>query len=382
MVKNGLEEQIFLSKYLFKVGMLTDDAKKDLEHQQYRLVGNHSAVKICHWTKAMLRYEGECYKHKFYGIMSHQCLQMTTSLSCANRCIFCWRGYKAPVSKEWTGSVDDPKRILDDSIKAHVKLLAGFGGFAKLDKKRYLESKTPKHVALSLTGEPINYPKINLLIDECNKRGISTFLVTNAQYPNEIRKLAPVTQLYLSVDAPSKEILKKVDAPLFKDYWERLIESLKITAKKKQRKAIRLTIIKGINDIEEENYAKLIMLADADFVEVKAYMWVGESRIRLKESNMPLHEEIVAFSRRLAKFLDDYEIVSEHITSRVVLLAKKSFRKKGKWKTWIDFEKWFKLANSDKKPDEIRTSAYLKETPKENLGISGKGTKDRYKEYF
>ena len=107
---------------------LTEESKKELEKQQYRVVGKHSAVKVCGWTKKMIKGEGGCYKLKFYGIMSNQCMQMSTSISCANRCTFCWRGYKAPVGKEWEWDVDEPEDILKGSLHAHKKLLDGFGG--------------------------------------------------------------------------------------------------------------------------------------------------------------------------------------------------------------------------------------------------------------
>lgn len=319
---------------------LTPSAKAELEHQQYRLVGSHSAVKPCGWTKNMIRGLGSCYKHKFYGIRSNQCLQMTTSMSCANRCTFCWRGYKSPVGKGWEWELDDPQTILDESIKAHHKLLVGFYGSETADKKILDESNTVKHVALSLTGEPIIYPKINELLKLFNQNKISTFLVTNGQYPEQIKDLQPVTQLYLSLDAPNKELLKEIDLPLFKDYWERLLQSLEYLSQKKQRTCIRLTIIKDINDIQPEKYAELIQKGDVDFIEVKAYMHVGESQKRLKRENMPLHEEIVEFSKELVKFLPDYEIADEHIPSRVVMLAKKKFKVDGVWKTGIDFERW------------------------------------------
>ena len=208
--------------------MLTPGAIKALEKQQYRVVGdhNHSAVKICGWTKNMIKGLGGCYKLKFYGIMSHQCMQMTTSISCANRCSFCWRGYKAPVAKEWKWGVDEPQQILDESLVQQKKLLNGFGGNPKAIVAAYKASNTVKHVALSLTGEPIIYPRMNELLDLFNKAGISTFLVTNAQYPDQIRDLKPVTQLYISIDAPNKELLKEIDVPLFDDYWERLNDSL------------------------------------------------------------------------------------------------------------------------------------------------------------
>lgn len=39
--------------------------------------------------------------------------------------------------------------------------------------------------------------------------------------------MSPVTQLYVSVDAATKESLKKIDRPLFRDFWERFLDSLR-----------------------------------------------------------------------------------------------------------------------------------------------------------
>ena len=341
--------------------MLTKEAKAELEKQQYRIIGSHSAVKICGWTKNMLRGKGSCYKHKFYGIKSNQCMQMTTSLSCANRCTFCWRGYKAPVSKKWKWKVDDPEFILEGSLEQQKKLLSGFKGFKDVKMDLWNESNEVRHVALSLSGEPIVYPKINELIDLMHSKKISTFLVTNAQYPEEIKKLKNVSQLYISLDAPNKKLLKEIDLPLFSDYWERLNKSLKEMKKKKFRTAIRITAIKGINMVEPENYAKLIKKADPDFVEVKSYMFVGESRKRLKEENMPSHSEVKEFTEKINEFLPEYEYCSEQKSSRVVLLAKKEFKKKGKWVAWIDFDKFFKLVSKKKK---FESKDYLTQTKK------------------
>lgn len=350
---------------------LTDEEAAKMEKQGYRVVGSHSAVKTCGWTKKMVKGEGGCYKLKFYGIMSHQCMQMSTSISCANRCSFCWRDYKSPVSKEWKWEADDPDMILKESLKAHENLLVGFKGNKDANMKLFEGSKTVKHVALSLTGEPLIYPKMNRMLKLFNKEGISTFLVTNAQYPDQIRDLEPVTQLYISLDAPNKEMLKKVDVPLFQDYWERLNKSLEHMAEKPHRTCIRLTLIKNMNMIEPDNYAKLIEKADADFLEIKAYMFVGASRQRLSKTNMPLHEEVVAYSKELVDHLPGYEIVSEHIPSRVVMLAKKKYKKDGRWHTWIDFPRWHELVNSE---GDINSDNYLKPTPQ--TGLSGKGTLD------
>lgn len=357
--------------------MIDETDSQELEKQQYRIVGSHSTVKICGWTKHALKSEGVCYKQKFYGIQSHQCLQMSTSLSCGNRCVFCWRGKKAVVSKEWKWDVDEPELIFKGSLRAQKKLLQGFGGNEKVDQSLFEESKTPRHVALSLTGEPIIYPRINEFIQLCNQNHISTFVVTNGSFPEAIENLNPVTQLYLSVDSPNKELAKEVGRPLFEDYWERFERSVQAVKNTKSRTAIRITAIKNLNMIEPEGYAKIVKNADVDFVEVKAYMHVGQSQFRLKREQMPFHLEVLDFAKEILNFLPDYELVMEQIPSRVVLLVKKDF-KKDKWNTWIDFEKYHELVNSGEKFSKMD---FLKETPEEDLGISGKNTfSDKYEE--
>ncbi|MFT4313210.1 MAG: 4-demethylwyosine synthase TYW1 [Candidatus Woesearchaeota archaeon] len=353
--------------------MLSESAKKSLEKQHYSLVGQHSAVKVCGWTKNMINGLGGCYKLTFYGIMSNQCMQMTTSISCANRCTFCWRGYKAPVSKEWKWGVDNPVMILEDALKAHHKRLCGFKDSKKANQALYEKSLTVRHVALSLTGEPIMYPRINELLTQCHAEGISTFLVTNAQYPESIRDLAPVTQLYISLDAPTKELLKTVDVPLFPDYWERLHKSLEYMKEKTHRTTIRLTMIKGLNDVDEEKYAQLIKKANPDFLEIKGYMHVGESRERLSKEHMPTHEEVREWGQKIVSHLPEFKLMSEHVPSSVVLAAQKKFCIDNVWHTWIDFERFHELAVAQK---PILTQDYMKKTPK--VGLSQKTTA----EYF
>lgn len=334
---------------------VTETYRKELEHQQYRFVGSHSAVKVCGWTKNMLRGEGGCYKFKFYGIRSHQCMQMSPNLSCANRCSFCWRGSKAPVSQEWGWKMDEPELIVRESLQAHHTLLAGFGGNEKVSKQAFDQSKHVGHVALSLTGEPIAYPKINELCEQFHRQRISTFIVTNAQYPEAIQKLKTITQVYLSLDAPNQKILKELDIPLFSDYWERYIQSIENVSHKKYRKTARLTIVKGINDVEPDNYAQLIRKGDFDFVEVKGYMHVGESQKRLSRERMPDFDYVKEFGLKVLEFLkDEYELASEHKPSDVILLAKKKFH----GKTWIDFEKFFELMNVAHPPENLDAEKY------------------------
>ena len=326
---------------------LSELQKKELNKQGYRLVGNHSAVKICEWTRNMLRGKGGCYKFIFYGIRSHQCLQMTTSMFCASRCKFCWRGRKAPVAESWYGSVDSPEHIINHAIDEHIKLLQGFKGmgYEKHNKKAISEMKNVRHVALSLTGEPISYPLINEILKAFHKRKISTFLVTNAQYPEQIKKIDKVTQLYLSIDAPNKKLMKKIDRPLFSDFWERMLKCLDILKTRDYRTCIRLTMIKNENMHDEKGYAELIRRGNPDFVELKSYVWVGASQNYYLVKNMPTMNEMKKFMNKLLKKLPEYEYMREHLPSRAILLMKKSLNKKA----WINFPKFFELIESGKK---------------------------------
>ncbi len=117
-----------------------------------------------------------------------------------------------------------------------VKQMRGVPG---VKPERMAEAMDVKHCALSLVGEPIMYPEINRFIDLLHSRGISSFLVTNAQFPSAIRAASPVTQLYVSIDAPTKDSLKKIDRPLFRDFWERFVDSLRALAEKGQRTVYR-----------------------------------------------------------------------------------------------------------------------------------------------
>jgi len=47
--------------------MVTPAQRRALTKEGYKIIGTHSAVKMCRWTKAQLRGRGGCYKHTFYG---------------------------------------------------------------------------------------------------------------------------------------------------------------------------------------------------------------------------------------------------------------------------------------------------------------------------
>jgi len=304
--------------------MVSKELEQELTRQHYKMVGSHSACKVCLWTKRSILNKGVCYKQKWYGIESHRCLQMTPNITCDQKCIFCWRIIERTALPRGL-SYDEPEAIIDGCIEAQRKLLNGFPGFEGTDMKKWKEAQNPTNAAISLIGEPTLYPKLSGLIEEFRKRHIVTFLVTNGQHPEVLEGLAEPSQLYISVDAPDKPTLKQLDRPYYPDYWERLNKSLEVMNSlnsAKCRKVVRLTMVKGWNMKRPGDYAKLIEKANPDFIEAKAYMHVGESQKRLPIDAMPSHSDIKGFAGLLAKE-SGYRIKDDFSPSRVVLLSKK-----------------------------------------------------------
>ncbi|CAF0972809.1 unnamed protein product [Adineta steineri] len=347
--------------------MVTPLIRKSLEKQGYKLIGSHSGVKLCRWTKSMLRGRGGCYKHTFYGIESHRCMETTPSLACANKCVFCWRHHSNPVGTSWQWKTDDAKTVTQGAIDNHYKMINTFKGVPGVLPARLAEGMKIRHCALSLVGEPIMYPHINELIEILHSKQISSFLVTNAQFPDEIKTLQPVTQLYVSVDAATKESLKKIDRPLFRDFWERFLACLRALKDKGQRTVYRLTLVKGFNTEEIEQYAKLVELGDPDFIEVKGVTYCGDSGASsLTMANVPWHEEVVTFVQALCERLPQYEVACEHEHSNCLLLANTKFRVDGKWHTWIDYDRFQELVARHKATSGAETFTsleYMAATP-------------------
>ncbi len=309
---------------------ISKEKKSDLEKQGYRFVGRHSTIKVCEWCKKAIRNEDVCYKADFYGINSWQCVQMTPCFDvCTHRCSFCWRDINFTKPK-WTGKADDPKEIIDGCLKEHIIYLKGFGGsdVIKNNPGRYEEAHQPKHFAISLSGEPTFYPKLPEMIVELNKRKLSSFLVTNGTNPKMLQKLldkkAYPTQLYITLPAPDEKTYLQTCSPLVRGTWKKILKSLDLM-KKFPRSCLRLTLVKDENMTNVKGYSELIKKAQPDFVELKAYMHVGYSTLRLDIDKMPRHNEIKDFAKQISKF-SGYKIKAEKERSRVVLLVKNQKR--------------------------------------------------------
>ncbi len=290
-------------------------------------------------------YSPSCLPHFFLAPLPLVAQEATPSLACANKCTFCWRHNRHPVGREWRWKMDAPERIVEEAVREHVGMVNAFKGAPGVRPDRLQEAFQVRHCALSLVGEPIMYPEINRLVRLLHARRISTFLVTNAQFPEAIASLEPVTQLYVSIDAATKETLRAIDRPLFSDFWERFLASLDALRRKGQRTVYRLTLIKGQNmaDADIDPYLELISRGDPEFIEVKGvtYCGTGDGVGSITMANVPWHAEVRAYCEKLAaKTGGAYGLAAAHEHSCCVLLAKQKFKVNGRWHTHIDFDRF------------------------------------------
>lgn len=242
------------------------------------------------------------------------------------RCLFCWRVQSGDSGLKWTETSrskwDPPEEVVEGCLKAQQKLLSGYKGNPKADKEKYREALTPKHAAISLAGEPTLYPYLGDLIGEFHRRGLTTFLVSNGTIPEALSRLnKEPTQLYVSVCAPDKSTFIKTCRPQIPNAWEKLKETLSLLPSFKCPKVVRLTLVRDLNLKNPEVYARLLEKANPTYVEPKAYMHVGFSRLRLGFENMPSHREIRTFADKLAEETG-YKVLDEAPESRVVLLSR------------------------------------------------------------
>jgi tRNA wybutosine-synthesizing protein 1 len=293
-------------------------------------ISYHATVELCHWTKKSLKNEGVCYKRVFYGIDAHRCVEFSPAgMICSFRCNFCWR--LSEFMKSINMNVDevlDPDVLIEGILKERRRLLSGYPGNPKVDKKLLFEAHRPTHYAISLSGEPTIYPKLPELIKYLkslpNTRSI--FLVTNGAHPDMLRRLeeedALPTQLYISINAPNEELFRRINHPMISDAWHRFMESLKIMSKINTRTVIRMTMIRGWNDNTKyiDEYVKLLRIAYPHFIEIKSYMHVGYSTRRLRKENMFSHDEIKKYSRYILDRLNYFKYMDEYPPSRIVVI--------------------------------------------------------------
>tara|TARA_B100001939_G_scaffold337944_1_gene342945 strand:- start:342 stop:1373 length:1032 start_codon:yes stop_codon:yes gene_type:complete len=293
-------------------------------------VADHSTVELCHWTKKSFKHEGSCYKHQFYGILTHRCMEFSPAgMYCENRCVYCWRPMEFYDAMEMEPKqVAEPEQILKKLMDERKKLIDGFYGDSRNDNQRLDESLLPTHYAISLSGEPTMYPKLPELIKylkslEATK---SIFLVTNGQEPDMIQRLqdedALPTQLYLSTNAADYESFIKINKPKYDDSWERWNRTLDMLKDLDTRTVLRITLIRNYNDQKEmiPAFAEMFRKASPHFIEIKSYMHIGRSTNRLEHENMLEMSEVKKFSEEIAKQSKIFSVMDESLVSRISIL--------------------------------------------------------------
>jgi tRNA wybutosine-synthesizing protein 1 len=247
---------------------------------------------------------------------------MTPVVKCNERCVFCWRDHQGHAYEMDDVEWDDPAAVADASIELQTKLLSGFGGNDEVPDEVFEEAMEPRHVAISLDGEPSLYPYLPELIEEFHARDITTFLVSNGTRPEMLAECDP-TQLYVSVDAADRRTFGEVVKAVEDDAWDRLVDTLDVLAAKEEtRTVLRTTCIEGLNMAHPEWFAAMFQRADPDFVELKAYMHVGHSRGRLDRDSMPEHERVLEFAEEVMAHMPDHDVLKGVPPSRVALLSK------------------------------------------------------------
>ena len=296
-------------------------------------VADHATVELCHWTKKSFKNEGDCYKHKFYGISTHKCMEFSPAgMHCENRCVYCWRPMEFYDSlKMEPENVAEPEEIVRKLMEERRRLIMGYYGDSRNDKNKLDESLLPSHYAISLSGEPTMYPKLPELIKYLRtlKETKSIFLVTNGQEPDMIRRLADEdalpTQLYLSTNAADYDSFMRINKPRYDDSWERWNTTLDMLKELDTRTVLRITLIRDYNTSDEmiPGFASMIRNASPHFIEVKSYMHVGRSTNRLERENMLELDEVKHFSTELTKQSKIFSIMDESWISRIVVLQNK-----------------------------------------------------------
>ena len=293
-------------------------------------VADHSTVELCHWTKKSFRNEGTCYKHKFYGISTHRCMEFSPAgMHCENRCVYCWRPMEFYDSLAMEPErVAEPEEIIQKLMAERRKLIMGHYGDPNQDKQKLDESLLPSHYAISLSGEPTMYPKLPELIKYLKslEETKSIFLVTNGQEPDMIQRLADEdalpTQLYLSTNAADHESFLKINRPRYDDSWKRWNNTLDLLSTLDTRTVLRITLIKNWNDSYKmiPAFTEMFDKSNPHFIEIKSYMHIGRSTNRLEHENMLDMDQVRSFAANVSKHSDRFSLMDESEISRIVIL--------------------------------------------------------------
>ncbi len=186
-------------------------------------------------------------------------------------------------------------------------------------EERWQEALDPKHVAISLSGEPTLYRQLPAAHRSLQREGLYNISREQRYKSRYACPLPPVPDVCLARCTGSGDLYCCMSPA----------GGLLGTGKREPCPAGNTTFrsadhpCQGFNDFAPEKYAAILQDSGASFVEVKGYMYLGYSRNRLVRENMPEHERVRSFAEKIAAACD-YRIKDENILSRVVCLERKT----------------------------------------------------------
>ena len=126
----------------------------------------------------------------------------------------------------------------------------------------------------------------------------------------------------MSLEAFDSDSYQKFNNPVSTDTWNNIQESMKYlsTIKDKTKTILRITAVKKFNMEKAKEFVKFIELMQPTHIEIKGYGFLGYSRKRMQEENVPEWNEVIDFSKELAE-LTGYSITEEHEPSTVIQLS-------------------------------------------------------------
>uniref|UniRef100_A0A8C5A6C2 Uncharacterized protein n=1 Tax=Gadus morhua TaxID=8049 RepID=A0A8C5A6C2_GADMO len=184
-------------------------------------------------------------------------LSVSLSLSLSVGLFLCpsARHHTNPMCPEWRWKMDPAEEILQVALGHPQSRIRHFRG---------PKAWQAEHCALSLVVEPIMYSSTASL----SPTHISPLFAVLS------RSLVPVVQLCVCKDTIIKDSLKKMDRPLFRDFWPRFLDSLKGPwgegyPIQRQRTVYRLTLVKAWTLEEPTACSEPMASGQPDFREVK-----------------------------------------------------------------------------------------------------------------
>lgn len=233
----------------------------------------------------------------------------------------------APYRKEDLKRIDwpAPEHLFDDLLQSYKGTLKGFKPEYRdqTEKDLWMDAWTkPPHLATSLTGEPLIYPYIGEVMEIAEKKGMSTFIVSNGTFPEKLEQMDTLpTQLYLTLAGSNYKMWAQLTQPLWdaKKQWKNINKSLELLPTLNTRTVIRITAVKKFNMQSPKEYSKLIEKAEPNFISVKGFSHIGGARKRLKKENQPEMEEMESFAEEISKETG-YKIEEKVERGRAILL--------------------------------------------------------------